>query len=496
MKSGCSKGDGRPRSRRVRPVVDGLEARFLLYAANGGQWVHPELITFSFAPDGTSFGGTSSNLYATMAARGISTAAWQDAIRKAASVWEYYSGINFDEVSDDGTPFGLGDQQGDSHFGDIRFGAYSLGTSTLGLGFSPPPINGGSLAGDVILSSDVAWGTTSGVDLKTVAIHEIGHALGLGHSEYSNAAMWSYYNGVKASLISDDISGIRSVYGPRGNDVYDAVASNDTSNVATSLNARFADPDGAGPLLPPNQVTVTGGDVASSSEYDWYWFNAPSTSTSKLTVTMQSSDLSLLSPWLLLYKYNPSNGSWALTSQAYNTTAYGATISVSDPAAAPNTAYLVRASSATSFTTGAGAYGLQINLGSTTMPAIQPPNTNVAAQSDQGGGASGLGEGTGRRGDGSDRSREHDLDLDLDHDHEPQLIQIGCLTAYGDMLTMADVFGATAAPSGFLATQGQGNGGGLIAFLDLDGEDLGLDSARASKRLDRQIARFAATRDA
>ncbi|XP_076954232.1 metalloendoproteinase 1-like [Bidens hawaiensis] len=51
-------------------------------------------------------------------------------------------------------------------------------------------------------------------DLETVAVHEIGHLLGLSHSEDQNAVMFSGIpSGVVKVLNADDIQGIKALYG-------------------------------------------------------------------------------------------------------------------------------------------------------------------------------------------------------------------------------------------------------------------------------------------
>ena len=53
-----------------------------------------------------------------------------------------------------------------------------------------------------------------GYDYMQVATHEIGHALGLGHSKVQGSVMYSLYIKRKDfKLQPDDIAGIQSIYG-------------------------------------------------------------------------------------------------------------------------------------------------------------------------------------------------------------------------------------------------------------------------------------------
>ncbi|KAG8477261.1 hypothetical protein CXB51_030424 [Gossypium anomalum] len=67
--------------------------------------------------------------------------------------------------------------------------------------------------------ADENWSTNNvirlnQIDLETIAIHEIGHILGLGHSQDPNAIMYAYYRPgtIKRNLGQDDIDGIRALY--------------------------------------------------------------------------------------------------------------------------------------------------------------------------------------------------------------------------------------------------------------------------------------------
>ncbi|MBN1310290.1 MAG: matrixin family metalloprotease [Anaerolineae bacterium] len=136
------------------------------------------------------------------------------AVREAIETWDAVCGLQLDEVAP---------------VGDIELW-WASGSHGDGMPFDGPgnqlahaiaPIPWlGDLAGDVHFDDDETWVVDTPtnsyqIHLKTVAMHEVGHALGLDHSHDPAALMWPEYEGVRG-LAPDDIAGIQALYGPPG----------------------------------------------------------------------------------------------------------------------------------------------------------------------------------------------------------------------------------------------------------------------------------------
>lgn len=158
-----------------------------------------------FALWGSEWNKTSLTWSLSNVGSGLTRTNAENAIAAAFATWAASSGLTFSKVSA-GTA------------SDIVFTFGSVVAPALAT--AQAPANGG----DVTFGSSVSWSTASTppsgqYDLQSVALHEIGHALGLAHSSITpgtpvmNSLIGSGSDSLRRSLTTDDQVAIRAAYG-------------------------------------------------------------------------------------------------------------------------------------------------------------------------------------------------------------------------------------------------------------------------------------------
>jgi hypothetical protein len=133
----------------------------------------------------------------------------RDLVRRAFALWAEQTSLTFTEVSANSADIVIGWASGDHGDGDPFDGPGDV----LAHASFPNPYDNSQVF--LHFDDDERWvdSDARNVDLLTVAAHEIGHTLGLAHSNDPDALMFPSYSGPHRFLADDDIAGAQSLYG-------------------------------------------------------------------------------------------------------------------------------------------------------------------------------------------------------------------------------------------------------------------------------------------
>jgi hypothetical protein len=130
-------------------------------------------------------------------------------IQRAMKQWSGITNAQFQQVTNAGEPYTVAIEFGTAVNGDPN--PFTT-LATLAHTYYPAPPNPEPIAGDMHFNPAETWHVGSTTDVYTVALHELGHSLGLGHTDNPSDVMYPYYH-FGAPFSSNDIAGVQSLYG-------------------------------------------------------------------------------------------------------------------------------------------------------------------------------------------------------------------------------------------------------------------------------------------
>ncbi len=113
-------------------------------------------------------------------------------IERAYAEWAKYVQVTFTQTNNPTGPQTLAVLFASGAHGDGY--PFTGPNGVLAHTFYPYPLNPEPIAGDQHFNNDHTWKIGADVDVFSVALHETGHALGLGHSDSPGDVMYPYYH--------------------------------------------------------------------------------------------------------------------------------------------------------------------------------------------------------------------------------------------------------------------------------------------------------------
>lgn len=135
----------------------------------------------------------------------ITDESFQREIVESLAVWEQVADVRFTRVPD-------------SEGSGIRFGWKDIDGAGGVLGQTALPSNGPLAQVSVVFDREENWfvggdSPADQIDFSSTALHEIGHAIGIDHSQDPSALMAASYSTTNFELQGDDINAAATIYG-------------------------------------------------------------------------------------------------------------------------------------------------------------------------------------------------------------------------------------------------------------------------------------------
>ncbi|MDQ7026103.1 MAG: S8 family serine peptidase [Anaerolineae bacterium] len=261
------------------------------YVLTGYKWGNNTLgtpggtVTYSYMANGIGLDSDSTDTNTAITSLPGYQACFLTDISTAFALWSAVADIQFTQVADSGTS-----ADSPNTTGDIRIGAHAFDGpgGTLAHAYYP---YGASISGDLHFDEAESWTcNNSGFDIGFVALHEIGHSIGLNHEPVTGnlAVMNPSYNASLTGLQQDDINGAVAIYGP-------ATINDDFDNALIIPSLSFTN------LRDTIPATTAVDDPISTCDFNrgktvWYYYT-PSSNVDIIFDTIGSNYDTVLSVW-------------------------------------------------------------------------------------------------------------------------------------------------------------------------------------------------------